>query len=166
MWLLGIKLQYVVLPFSELGDEMRCLYCEHDETKVLDKRDNEEYTRRRRECLKCRKRFTTYEKAEINLIVVKKDGSKESFSREKLLSGMIKACKNRPVDEQAIEKAVDDIEARLVSMGPEMTTKKIGELVMKKLLKLDKVAYIRFTSVYRSFDDIVAFEKEIKAIKR
>ena len=144
---------------------MRCMYCNNEETKVLDKRDNEEYTRRRRECLKCGKRFTTYEKAEINLIVVKKDGSKESFSREKLRSGMIKACKNRPVAEEAIDKAIDDIEARLISMGPEITTKKIGELVMKKLLRLDKVAYIRFASVYRSFDDIVAFEKEVKALK-
>ncbi len=145
---------------------MRCVYCNSEETKVLDKRDNEGYTRRRRECLKCGKRFTTYEKAEINLIVAKKDGSKEPFQRDKLKAGMMKSCKNRPVDEEAIDKAIDDIEARLVSTGPEITAKKIGELVMKKLLKLDKVAYIRFASVYRSFDDIVAFEKEIKAIKR
>lgn len=144
---------------------MKCMYCDHEETKVLDKRDNDEYTRRRRECLKCSKRFTTYEKAEINLIVTKKDGSKESFAREKLRSGMMKACKNRPVDEAAIDKAIDEIETRLISMGPEINTKKIGELVMKKLLKLDKVAYIRFASVYRSFDDIVAFEKEVKALK-
>ncbi len=143
---------------------MRCVYC-NNETKVLDKRDNEEYTRRRRECMNCGKRFTTYEKAELNLIVVKKDGSKESFYREKLRAGMTKACKNRPVDEKSIDKAVGEIEARLISMGPEITTKKIGELVMKKLLKLDKVAYIRFASVYRSFDDIVAFEKEVKMLK-
>ena len=144
---------------------MRCAYCSHEETKVLDKRDNDEYTRRRRECLKCNKRFTTYEKAEINLIVIKKDGSKESFKREKLKAGMTKACKNRPVDEAAIDKAIDDIETRLISMGPEISANKIGELVMKKLLKLDKVAYIRFASVYRSFDDIVAFEKEVKMLK-
>jgi len=144
---------------------MRCLYCNHDATKVLDKRDNEEYTRRRRECLKCEKRFTTYEKAEINLIVVKKDGSKEPFYREKPKAGMIKSCKNRPVEEESIDKAIDEIESRLISMGPEISTKKIGELVMKKLLRLDKVAYIRFASVYRSFDDIVAFEKEVKALK-
>ena len=146
---------------------MKCPYCSNEDTKVIDKRETEdlEATRRRRECLKCSKRFTTYEKAEINLIVTKKDGSKESFAREKLRSGMMKACKNRPVDEAAIDKAIDEIETRLISLGPEISTKKIGELVMKKLLKLDKVAYVRFASVYRSFDDIVAFEKEVKALK-
>ncbi len=144
---------------------MKCVYCSNEDTKVLDKRDNEAYTRRRRECLKCGKRFTTYEKAEINLIVIKKDGSKEPFKREKLKAGMMKACKNRPVNEDAVDKALDDIETRLISSGPEITTKKIGELAMKKLLRLDKVAYIRFASVYRSFDDIVAFEKEVKMLK-
>ena len=144
---------------------MHCMFCQNQETKVLDKRDGDGYTRRRRECVKCSKRFTTYEKAEINLMVVKKSGIKEQFLRDKIRSGMLKACKNRPVSPEAVDKAVDEIEARLISMGPEVESKKLGEMVMKKLLKLDKVAYIRFASVYRSFDDLLAFEKEIKMIK-
>ena len=144
---------------------MHCVYCNSDDTKVLDKRDTEEHTRRRRECLKCGKRFTTYEKAEIILMVVKKNGAREPFSREKLKAGIEKSCKNRPVAEEAIEKLIDEVEARLISLG-EVTAKKIGELVMKKLLKLDKVAYIRFASVYRNFDDIKEFEKEVAMLKQ
>jgi transcriptional repressor NrdR len=144
---------------------MRCPYCSGEETKVVDKRDVEGITRRRRECLKCKKRFTTYEKAQLNLIAIKKDGRREEFNRDKLKLGMLKACEKRPVSEEDIDKAVDDIESKLMRMGGEVETRKIGELVMKRLLKLDKIAYVRFASVYRSFDDVKAFEKEVKMIK-
>ncbi|MBI2076639.1 MAG: transcriptional repressor NrdR [Candidatus Aenigmarchaeota archaeon] len=144
---------------------MRCPYCSGEETKVVDKRDVEEITRRRRECIACKKRFTTYEKAQVNLIVIKKDGRKEEFSREKLRLGIVKACEKRPITEEQIEAAVDDIESRLMRLG-QVESKKIGELVMKKLLKLDEIAYVRFASVYRSFDDVKAFEKEVKMIKK
>lgn len=144
---------------------MRCVFCSHEDTRVVDKRDSESITRRRRECLKCAKRFTTYERAEISLTVVKKDGSKEAFSHEKLKSGAMKACINRPVSEAQIDEMIDDVEAKLISAGPEIASKAVGELVMKKLKKLDKVAYLRFVSVYRSFDDIAAFEKEVRMLK-
>lgn len=144
---------------------MRCAYCSGEETKVVDKRDVDEATRRRRECIKCKKRFTTYEKAQVNLIVIKKDGRKEEFNRDKLKLGMLKACEKRPATEEQIEAAVDDIESKLMKMG-EVGSKKIGELVMKKLLRMDKIAYVRFASVYRSFDDVKAFENEVKMIKK
>ena len=146
---------------------MRCPYCEHDDTKVIDKRDSENFARRRRECLKCEKRFTTYERPEINLIVIKKDDRREPFSREKLKDGIVKACEKRPVSQEAIDELVDDIEIRLRKLNStEIPSSKIGEIVMKKLHKLDKVAYIRFASVYRSFESPKEFEKEVKLLKK
>jgi len=145
---------------------MRCPYCLRENTAVVDKRDVEDSTRRRRECLSCKKRFTTYEKPEIQLTVIKKDGSREDFNREKIKAGMLTACEKRPVTAEEIEEAVDEIEARLRKMGTEVESHKIGELVMRKLLRLDKVAYVRFASVYRSFEDIKAFEEEVKLLKK
>ena len=145
---------------------MRCPYCFHEGTKVVDKRDVDAATRRRRECDKCKKRFTSYERPEIQLTVVKKDGTKEAFDKEKLKTGILKACEKRPVSEEDIEEAADEIEARLRKLGTEIESRKIGELVMRKLLRLDKVAYVRFASVYRSFEDVKAFEKEVKLLKK
>lgn len=148
---------------------MQCPYCSYPETKVIDTRESEtSTTRRRRECLKCRKRFTTYERVElINLIVVKKDGRREQFDRKKLLTGIIKACEKRPIPIEKIEKIVDKIEIELRNKDTiEISSKEIGELVIKKLEKLDKVAYIRFASVYREFKNIKEFEKELKNIKK
>lgn len=143
----------------------RCPYCSFDETRVVDKRDHEDSTRRRRECLKCNKRFTTYERAEVNLIVVKKDGTRERYDRNKLLTGIVKACEKRPISQETIEKIVDDIEAELRGYGREASSRDIGELVMDKLKKIDKVAYIRFASVYREFSDLAEFEKELRLLK-
>jgi len=147
---------------------MKCPYCSNGETKVTDKRDSEggDITRRRRECLKCKKRFTTFERIEtVNLVVVKKDGKRERFDREKVFSGMLKACEKRPITRNQIETAVADIEQKLKSMSStEIESRLIGELVMRKLKKLDKVAYIRFASVYRSFTDLESFEEELKKL--
>lgn len=144
---------------------MKCPYC-FNETKVLDKRDAQDITRRRRECLnkKCKKRFTTYERIETNVRVIKKDKRREPFSREKLVAGIIKACEKRPISQETIEKTINEIEAKIRAYGPEVPSKFIGELVMKHLKKLDKVAYIRFASVYREFQDMGDFKKTIKEL--
>jgi len=145
---------------------MLCPYCSNDETKVTDKRDSKNETRRRRECLKCEKRFTTYEKIqEVEIFVIKKDSRREAFSREKLKTGITKACEKRPVSTEQIEQVVNLIEEKLKQHGPEIESKIIGELVMRQLKKLDKIAYVRFASVYREFKDIKELEKEIKEIK-
>jgi len=146
---------------------MRCPYCSSVDLKVVDKRDSEEKSIwRRRECLKCGKRFTTYERVEsVELIVIKKDGQRTRFDRNKLKTGILKACEKRPVTNEAIEKMVDEIEAELRGEeGIEIPSKKIGELVMRKLKKIDKVAYIRFASVYREFEDIESFQEELKKL--
>ncbi len=145
---------------------MRCPYCYYDETKVTDTRESGDITRRRRECLKCNKRFTTYEHVEaVVLRIVKKDGNIEIFDRSKILKGFLKACEKRPVKMEKIQRTVDEIEAELRKEDTiEIPSKKIGELVMSKLKKLDKVAYIRFASVYREFKDLKSFEKEIKKV--
>lgn len=147
---------------------MRCPYCGSEDLKVLDKRTSDEKSIwRRRECLKCGKRFTTYERVgSVDLIVIKKDGKRrERFDRSKLKSGILKACEKRPVTNEAIEKIVDEIEAELRGEDSiEIPSRKIGELVMKKLKKLDKVAYIRFASVYREFEDIESFQNELKKL--
>ena len=145
---------------------MRCPYCYYDETKVTDTRESGDITRRRRECLKCSKRFTTYEHIEtIDLRVIKKDGNIEVFDRNKVLRGILKACEKRPVKMEKMERLVDEIEAELRKEDSvEMPSKLIGELVMEKLKKLDKIAYIRFASVYREFKDLKSFEKEIKKV--
>jgi transcriptional repressor NrdR len=144
---------------------MLCPYCSHKETKVTNKRDGPGFTRRRRECLKCKKRFTTYERAEIEIVVIKKDGRREAFSREKLRAGFMKACEKRPVPIEKIEDAITEIEEKLRRAGKEISTKTIGEMVMQKLKKLDKIAYIRFASVYRDFKDVSEFKKEIREIE-
>lgn len=145
---------------------MKCPFCSSD-TKVVDKRDAEDATRRRRECLnaRCKKRFTTYERAEINLIVIKKDKRREPFNREKLKIGMIKACEKRPISQEQIEKAINEIETKLRSYGNEVESKAIGELMIRKLKKIDKIAYVRFASVYREFEDIHEFRDTIKELK-
>jgi len=146
---------------------MDCPFCSGP-TQVIDKRDSEAITRRRRECLECKKRFTTYERIEnIDIFVVKKDGSRQLFNREKLKAGILKACEKRPVSLEQIENAVNEIEHKLRRQeSTEIPSKLIGELIIKMLKKLDKVAYIRFASVYRDFKDIGDFEKELREIKR
>jgi transcriptional repressor NrdR len=143
---------------------MKCIFC-GAETKVVDKRTTD-VTRRRRECLKCEKRFTTYERPELTLMVVKKDGRREQYSRDKLLAGVMKACEKRPIAQEKITATVDALENELRKTGSEVGSRKIGELVMKHLKRMDKVAYIRFASVYRSFDDIKYFEQEVKQLKK
>jgi transcriptional repressor NrdR len=151
---------------------MRCPYCSGEESKVIDKRDAADvgHIRRRRECLngECGKRFTTYERIEdIGISVVKKDGSRESFDRNKILGGMLKACEKRPIPRERIEGVVDDIEASLRAYpSTEIDTKIIGEMVIKKLRRLDKVAYIRFASVYKEFDDLDSFKHELEKLIR
>jgi len=146
---------------------MRCPFCNHPETQVTDKRDAEAETRRRRECLKCKKRFTTYEKIETKDIrVIKKDGRREAFDIEKIKKGILRACEKRPISLETIENIVRDIENKLkTSNKKEITTKIIGEMIMRELKKVDKVAYIRFASVYRDFKDIGDFKKELKDLK-
>ena len=142
---------------------MRCVYCGHQDTKVTNKRDGENgFTRRRRECIKCKKRFTTFERPEMEIIVVKKDKSRQEYNRDKLFLGIIKACEKRPVSREAIEKIIEEIEEKIRNRGKEIESKFIGELVMRALKKIDKVAYIRFASVYRDFQDLTDFKKEIK----
>ena len=143
---------------------MKCIYCGKD-THVTDKREAPDGTRRRRECLKCKKRFTTYEKPYTKeIIIVKKDGRREHFMDEKLRLGLIKACEKRSVSIQKIDKIVEEIKEKLLKKGKEVKTEKIGEMMMNKLKKLDKVAYIRFASVYRDFKDLSDFKKEIKEL--
>ncbi|MCD6589766.1 transcriptional repressor NrdR [Candidatus Woesearchaeota archaeon] len=147
---------------------MKCPFCGYGESTVLETRDTENGIRRRRQCLKCGKRFTTYERIEHSpLVVIKKNGIREQFDKEKLRRGIIKACEKRPISIEQINKIIDEIESELYSRGEqEVKSKKIGELVMKKLKKLDKVAYIRFASVYREFRDLEDFEKELKKLSR
>lgn len=147
---------------------MKCPYCGSSETEVVETRDSEdlETIRRRRACLKCEKRFTTYERVEnITLIVIKKDGKREQFNREKLKSGIIRSCEKTTVSIEDIEKIVVEIERELRSQDSvEVESKKIGQLVAAKLKKLDKIAYIRFSSVFKRFVDIEDFEKEVKRL--
>ena len=147
---------------------MKCPYCGDSESKVIDSRptDEGERIRRRRECLKCGERFTTYEKIEhISLVVVKKDGTREQFDREKLLGGLLRACQKRPVSIEQLEILVDDVETILSnSLEREVTSHHIGELVMAKLKDIDEVSYVRFASVYRQFKDINTFMEELKKL--
>jgi transcriptional repressor NrdR len=144
---------------------MKCIYCGSETTKVTDKRESPEGTRRRRECLKCKKRFTTYERPEKkDIMIVKKDGRREKFSYEKLRSGIIKACEKRPISIKKVDDLVEDIEERLRRKGKEVRAVMIGEMIMNKLKKLDKVAYIRFASVYKDFQDIKDFKKEVREL--
>lgn len=144
---------------------MICPYCQHHETKVTDKRESHDATRRRRECLKCEKRFTTYEKIdEIERYVVKKDGRREPFNRDKVFLGIVKACEKRDIGHDKIEAIVKELEEKTKN-EKEIQTKKIGEYVMKSLKKLDKVAYVRFASVYKDFKDMDDFKDVIKEVK-
>lgn len=150
---------------------MRCPFCEYEESKVIDSRPTEEggAIRRRRECLKCAKRFTTYEKIEnIPLMVIKKDGSRQMFDREKLLNGIMRACEKRPVTTADMERIVSEIESATQNLlEREISSQKIGEMVMERLPAIDEVAYVRFASVYRQFKDINTFVEEInKLLKR
>ena len=144
---------------------MKCPFCAYTESKVIDSRPAEEGAtiRRRRECLACQKRFTTYEIIErLPLVVVKRDGSRQSFDKVKLINGMVRACEKRPVSLQTLEQIVDDIEQELQNfLEREITTTLIGELVMKRLKDIDEVAYVRFASVYRQFKDINTFMEEL-----
>ncbi len=147
---------------------MKCPFCSYEESKVIDSRpaDDGERIRRRRECIKCGKRFTTYEIIEsVPIIVVKKDKSRQVFDRQKLFNGMIKACEKRPVTSEDIERAVSDIELQLQnSLDREVTSIQIGELAMEKLKDIDDVAYVRFASVYRQFRDINTFMQELNKL--
>ena len=147
---------------------MKCPFCNYSETKVLDSRPTEDNLsiRRRRECLRCQKRFTTYEKVEdIPVYVIKKDGSREPFNKRKILNGMLKSCEKRPIAISDLEKIVDDIEMQINNtMQQEVRSDYIGELVMQHLKKLDDVAYVRFASVYKQFKDINSFADELQKI--
>lgn len=147
---------------------MKCPYCQSDETKVLETRETGEVvTRRRRECLKCTKRFTTYEQVElVELTVVKKDQSREQFDRNKLVRGLLRAVEKRPISREQVENIANEIEIKLRNhKKPEVKSTHIGEMIMRRLKKLDKVAYIRFASVYREFTDINNFKEELDDLK-
>jgi transcriptional repressor NrdR len=143
-----------------------CPFCSHRQDKVIDSRESKEgdVIRRRRECLKCERRFTTYERSdEIPYMVVKRDGRREKFDRQKVLEGLLKACEKRPVPMAKLAEVVDAVESKLADTPDrEMPTSVVGELLMKKLVALDKIAYVRFASVYRDFQDVEAFLLELK----
>ena len=145
---------------------MKCPYCASDDSRVVDSRDTTDGVRRRRECIKCQARFTTYERLQpVALYVIKKDGRHEEFNKEKLLAGIRKACEKRPLTEGAVESVADDIEGELVGMGKsEVPSSAIGDLVMAHLKKLDYIAYIRFASVYRDFTDISDLKQEVDTL--
>jgi transcriptional repressor NrdR len=149
---------------------MKCPFCGHPESKVVDSRESEEAQaiRRRRECLRCERRFTTYERVdEIPYMVVKKDGRREKFDRQKVMAGLLRACEKRPVSTNQLEEIVDEIEIRVAdSPNREIPAKQIGELLMTRLRELDKVAYVRFASVYLDFKDIREFMDELKDLLR
>ncbi|OGO19553.1 MAG: transcriptional regulator NrdR, partial [Chloroflexi bacterium RBG_16_50_11] len=145
---------------------MNCPYCGHIDSKVIDSRDVNDGVRRRRQCLRCELRFTTYERLQpVSLFVIKKDGRREEFHREKLLNGIRKACEKRPLKSGAVDALVDEIEGELYQTGrTEIPSGAIGDIVMAKLKKLDHIAYIRFASVYRDFADITALKEEVDSL--
>ena len=147
---------------------MKCPYCSFEESKVIDSRPTDEgqRIRRRRECLQCAKRFTTYEIIEsLPIIVIKKDKSRETFNRDKLMTGLLRACEKRPVSIDTLDRMIDDIEVIIQnSLDREVPSERIGELVMEKLKKIDEVAYVRFASVYRQFKDINTFMSELNKL--
>ena len=153
---------------KERSNIMKCPYCGYQESKVVDSRHSDDNTsiRRRRECLSCQKRFTTYETVEsLPMIVVKKDNSRQSFDRNKILNGMVRACEKRPVSVAELENVADEIEQIIQnSLDREVSTTYIGELVMERLKPLDEVAYVRFASVYRQFKDINSFMAELNRL--
>ncbi|MBS6534485.1 Transcriptional repressor NrdR [Peptoniphilus harei] len=145
---------------------MKCPFCGYGDSKVLDTRPTDEGNtiRRRRECLNCQKRFTTYEKIEQSpIMVIKKDGNRQAFDREKIIRGMIKSCEKRPVSAADIEEAVNNIEKKIEnSMKKEISSLEVGEMVMEELKDLDEVSYVRFASVYREFKDLQSFVDELE----
>ncbi len=145
---------------------MTCPFCSHKQDRVIDSRESKEgdVIRRRRECLKCARRFTTYERSdEIPYMVVKRDGRREKFDRQKVLEGLLKACEKRPVPMPKLAEVVDEVESTLAdSAEREISTTEVGELLMRRLRSLDKIAYVRFASVYRDFQDVEAFLVELK----
>jgi transcriptional repressor NrdR len=162
----GIKKEaiYNILYLTLSDKKMYCPYCSSEKSKVTDKRESSDEIRRRRECLKCGKRFTTYEKiAKEDIYIIKKDGRREKFEREKLESGINRAFEKRPVAKEKITNMINEIEEQIRKRGKkEIKTSEMGELVMKKMKKMDNVAYIRFASVYRDFQDINDFKQEIR----
>ncbi len=148
---------------------MKCPYCEYEDSKVVDSRptDDNQSIRRRRECIECGKRFTTYERIEkAPIVVVKKDGTRQSYDRSKLLNGMIRACEKRPVSLSRLEDSVDNIEKKIYnSLEREIKSEDIGEMVMTELKEIDEISYVRYASVYRQFKDINSFMVEIMNIK-
>lgn len=149
---------------------MRCLYCGHMESKVVDSRSAEDGTaiRRRRECLNCGKRFTTYEKIEsVPIVVIKKDGSRQQYDRDKLQRGIMNACASRPVSLDMVDGILDEVEASIRnSLEREVSSVKIGEMVMERLRLIDEVSYVRFASVYKQFKDIETFRKELEELSK
>lgn len=149
---------------------MRCMYCGHGESKVIDSRsaDDGNAIRRRRECLKCGNRFTTYEKIErLPVMIVKKDKSRELFDREKIQRGVLSACASRPVPVALIDKMIDEIETEIYNtLDREISSQAIGEMVMKKLREIDEISYVRFASVYKEFKDIDSFKEELIKLQK
>jgi len=149
---------------------VNCPFCGHAKDRVVDSRESREgaVVRRRRQCLECERRFTTYERIdEVPYMVVKKDGRREKFDRQKVLSGLLKACEKRPVSMSKLAEIVDEVEARLADgVEREINTTEIGELLMVRLRAMDKIAYVRFASVYRDFQDVGAFLNELKNLIR
>lgn len=149
---------------------MLCPFCNHKEDKVIDSRESKEadVIRRRRECLKCTRRFTTYERIdEVPYMVVKKDGRREKFDRQKVSAGLLRACEKRPVSMAKVAELVDEVEGKLAdNQDRELTTTQIGEFLMDRLKNLDKIAYVRFASVYRDFQDVEAFLGELNTLIR
>jgi len=147
---------------------MSCPFCGHREDKVIDSRESKEgdVIRRRRECLSCERRFTTYERSdEIPYMVIKKDGRREKFDRQKVLAGLLRACEKRPIGMTRLAEIVDEVETRLADTADrELSTTEIGEMLMERLKGLDKIAYVRFASVYRDFQDVEAFMAELKTL--
>ena len=145
---------------------MLCPFCGHEDSKVIDSRDSGDGIRRRRECLRCGLRYTTYERVQTReLLIVKRDGRREEFNRDKLWNSLTKACAKRPLPTGSVEKALQEIEAQLADTGrSEIPAKAVGEMVMDRLKSMDRVAYIRFASVYRDFRDIETFKEEIDAL--
>ena len=146
---------------------MRCPHCNNPDSRVTDSRTSDNGVRRRRECIRCGLRFTTYERVQTTaLLVAKADARREEFNREKLTAGIVKACAKRPVPYREIEKLVEDVEAELQRLGhAEIRASVLGEMVMERLVRLDRVAYVRFASVYRDFQDIESFEEVVKDLK-
>ena len=149
---------------------MKCPFCAEPNTQVIDTRENEEgdTVRRRRRCLACDKRFTTYERVELRMpLIVKKNGSRADYDRDKLLASLMLALRKRPVSAEAVDAAIHRIEEKLLSLGlREVGSEQIGELVMRELKKLDKIAYVRFASVYRNFEDVEEFREAIREVKK